>query len=267
MADADALLRQGDVDGARAALVEAVRANPADQSLRMFLFQLLSLNGEWDKARNQLQSLTQLSPQAQMLGVTYNQAIDAEKQRAAVFAGLAELPLLAGEGGWAEGIARSIPLFARGEAQAAEALRDEAFDLSPDMPGTCDPGTGSERRFEWMADADSRFGPTFEVILGGKYGLLPFDTVKLIESQGPQDLRDTIWYPVEIEFRTGHSAAAFLPARYPGSETASDGLERLGRITNWIDQDWGQQGSGQRLWTFSEGDDCGILEFRKIEFD
>ena len=86
MADADALLRQADVDGARAALVEAVRAAPGDQRLRMFLFQLLAIGGEWDKARNQLQSLTQLSSEAQMLSVTYNQVIDAEKEREAVLA-------------------------------------------------------------------------------------------------------------------------------------------------------------------------------------
>lgn len=262
MADADALLRQGDIDGARAALVEAVRANPADQRLRMFLFQLLAISGEWDKARNQLQALVQLSPEAQMLGVTYNQAIDAEKQRAAVFAGTADAPLLAGEGGWAEGVAQALRLFGADKTGEAEALRDAAFDAAPEMPGACD-----GRRFEWIADCDSRFGPTFEVILGGRYGLVPFDAVKLIESTGPEDLRDTIWYPVEIEFANGHSAAAFLPARYPGTESAASGLERLGRVTEWTGRSWGEQGSGQRLWALSDGSDCSILEFRRIEFD
>lgn len=262
MADADVLLRQGDVDGARTALVEAVRAAPADQRLRMFLFQLLAVNGEWDKARNQLQSLTQLSPEAQMLSVTYNQVLDAEKQRDAVFSGAAEAELLMGSDGWAEGIVLALASFARGEAEKAEALRDAAFDAAPEMPGTID-----GNRFEWISDCDSRFGPTLEVILGGRYGLLPFDTIKSITSTGPEDLRDTIWYPVEIEFRNGHTAAAFLPARYPRTEKAASGLERLGRVTEWTDHDWGQQGSGQRLWTFSDGDDCGILEFRKIEFD
>ena len=262
MADADALLRQADVDGARAALVEAVRSAPGDQRLRMFLFQLLAIGGEWDKARNQLQSLTQLSSEAQMLSVTYNQVIDAEKAREAVFAGTADAQLLMGEGGWAEGVAQAMAKFARGESAEGEALRDAAFDQAPEMPGTCD-----GRRFEWVSDCDSRFGPTFEVILGGKYGLLPFDVVKSIESTGPEDLRDTIWYPVEMEFRNGHSAAAILPARYPGSEKAVSGLERLGRVTEWTERDWGQQGSGQRVWTFSDDGDCGILEFRKIEFD
>lgn len=262
MTTADALLRQGDVDAARAALVEAVRAAPDDQRLRMFLFQLLALNGEWDKARNQLQALTQLAPEAQMLSVTYGQAIEAEQQRDAVFAGKADAVLLAGEGGWAEGVAKALAHFARGELDTAQALRDAAFEQAPDTPGSCN-GT----RFDWIADCDSRFGPTFEAIVGGRYGLLPFDTVTSIRSGGPEDLRDVMWYPVEIEFRNGHSAAGFLPARYPGSAAARDGLARLGRLTGWEDQPWGQQGLGQRVWTFSDGDDCGILDLRAIEFD
>ena len=261
MSDADALLRQGDVDGARSALVEAVRAAPSDQRLRMFLFQLLAINGEWDKARSQLQSLVQLSAEAQMLSATYNPVLDAEKQREAVFSGAAEASLLMGEGGWADSIAKALSGFASGDGAAASALRDAAFDSAPDLPGNCD-----GRPFDWMADCDSRFGPTCEAILGGRYGLLPFDTIRSITATGPEDLRDTIWYPVEIEFRSGQSAAAFLLTRYPGSEKADSGAVRLGRVTQWTDHEWGQQGSGQRLWTFSDGEDCGILEFRKIEF-
>lgn len=261
MSDADTLLRDGNLSGARAALVDLVKAKPGDAQARMFLFQLLCVSGEWDKARSQLQSLVQIEAEAQMLGATYNQAIEAEKQRAAIFAGAVDMPLLAGQDGWAEGVAKGISLLARHDVAGATAARDEAFDNAPDMPGTID-----GQAFEWLADADSRFGPTFEAIVGGRYGLIPFDQIVSITSEGPQDLRDTVWYPVQIAFRTGQSAAAFLPVRYPGSETADDDGVRLGRMTNWADHDWGQEGSGQRLWIFSEGEDRGLLELRSLVF-
>lgn len=228
----------------------------------MFLFQLLAVTGEWDKARTQLQSLTQIASEAQMLGVTYNQAIDAEKQRAAVFSGAADMPLLAGEGGWAEGVAKAITLMAQGDAAGGAAMRDLAFDNAPDLTGRFD-GVG----FEWIADADSRFGPTFEIVVGGRYGLVPFDAVKSITAEGPMDLRDTIWYPVEIAFRSGQSAAAFLPARYPGSELSEDDAERLGRVTAWREAPWGETGMGQRLWMLSDGSERGLLDLRSLEFD
>ena len=85
MADADELLRAGDLEGARLALNEAAKRAPSDQSVRMFLFQLLCLMGQWDKAKIQLRTLAGLSPEAQMLAVTYNLAIDAEIVRAKVF--------------------------------------------------------------------------------------------------------------------------------------------------------------------------------------
>lgn len=262
MADADVLLRDGDLAGARAALVETVRARPSDQQARMFLFQLLALAGEWDKARNQLRALAQLSPEAQMLAVTYEQAMDAEKLRAAVFAGVEPMPLLAGKDGWAQGLAHAMTLRARGNEAEAQHARDAAFDAAPDTPGTL-----NGVHFDWVADADSRFGPAFEVILGGRYGLVAFDQVTKISSDGPRDLRDTVWYPVQIAFRSGQSAAAFLPARYPGSEEASDNALRLGRSTAWVERDEESEGVGQHVWTFSDGDDLGLLQLRVIDFD
>lgn len=262
MAQADELLRMGDLGGARAALVDLVRSQPANEQARMFLFQLFAVTGEWDKAKNQLQGLAQLSPEANMLAVAYGQAIEAEKQRSAVYAGATEMQLLAGEGGWAQGIAQGITLIARGETARGVEARDEAFENAPDMPGKV-----NDASFSWLADADSRFGPTCEAIVGGRYGLLPFDQVTRISSQGPQDLRDTVWYPVQIAFRAGHSAAGFLPARYPGSEGSADDGERLGRVTNWQECEWGQQGVGQKLWMFSEGDELGLLEIQNLTFD
>lgn len=262
MADPDALLRSGDIDGARAALVDIVRSRPGDDKARMFLFQLFCVLGEWDKARKQLEVLVQVAENAQMLSVTYNQAIEAEQQRAQVFLGKAEMPVLVGMGGWVEGVARSITMLAQGHGAAAEEARDEAFSAAPDTPGEV-----AGRRFEFVADADMRFGPAFEAIIAGRYGLIPFEAVKAITSDGPQDLRDTVWYPVQIALRSGQSVAAFLPARYPGSEAASSPLVKLARETDWVDQPWGQAGLGQKVWALSDGTDIGLLDLRSISFD
>lgn len=260
MADADDLLRQGDLDGARAALVEVVRSAPSDVKTRMFLFQLLAIAGEWDKAKKQLITLAQMSPEAQMLAVAYGQAIDAEAVRAKVFAGDAAAELLV-DSEWARTVPQAIQAFATGRDADGEAARDAAFDVAPDMAGEVD-GVA----FDWIADADARFGPTFEAIIGGKYGLVPFDTVDTITSEGPKDLRDIVWYPVEILFKSGSSIAAMLPARYPGSEASADTAERLARATGWTDHGWGQAGSGQHIWSLSGGEDRDLLSVRSLKF-
>jgi type VI secretion system protein ImpE len=270
MADPDTLLHEGDLDGARAALVEIVRTRPGDDKARMFLFQLLCVTGEWDKARKQLQALAQVADNAQMLAATYNQAIDAELLRADVFAGKADMPVLVGMGGWIEGVAQAVSLGAKGHmAEAAEA-RDAAFGEAPDTPGTFEGASGAPQSFDWITDADMRFGPTFEAIVAGRYGLVPFDAVVSITSDGPQDLRDTVWYPVQLALKSGQSIAAFLPARYPGTEAVAGAAIRLGRQTDWVDAGEGdaaiQSGIGQRLWSFPDGGDAALLDLRKLTF-
>ncbi len=261
MQNADLCLREGDLKGARAALTEAVRSSPADPAARMFLFQLLCVSGEWERARKQLETLAQLSPEARMLSVVYGQALAAEAVRAEVSAGRATAPILAG-GEWAQGLAAALRHFAEGDGEAAAAARDAALDQAPDTPGEID-GT----RFDWIADADSRFGPCFEAIVGGRYGLVAFDAVERIESEGPRDLRDIVWYPVQVAFRHGTSAAALLPVRYPGTEGSSDDSERLARSTGWQAGPAGETGSGQHLWMLSNEEDRGLLSLRSLTFD
>lgn len=255
---ADEMLRSGDLDGARRALVEAVRTNPGDARTRMFLFSLLAVAQEWDKAQTQLSTLAQLSPEAQMLSVVYGQAIAAERERSAVFAGTTPARQHVGSA-WMDGVIQAIRLDACGDARKAAEARDAALGAAPDTPGALD-GVA----FDWIADGDGRFGPSFEAIVGGQYGLQPFDQVERITSEGPKDLRDLVWYPVQIAFKQGNSIAALLPARYPG--IADDPAERLARATGWIQSDHGPRGTGQHLWALSGGDDRELLSVRSLVF-
>jgi protein involved in temperature-dependent protein secretion len=259
VADADDLLRAGDLAGARAALVESVRRAPGDPRARMFLFQLQCVMGEWDKALVQLRTLAQLAPEAEMLGVAYRQAIEAERVREQVFAGAAQPALLVSSSPWAGDLAAALGLFAQGRADEAQARRDAGLDAAPDTPGEID-GTG----FEWIADADGRFGPTFEAVIAGRWGLVPFDAVASLTSEGARDLRDLVWYPVQLAFKSGQSVAAFLPLRYPATVATGEAELLLARRTAWRDGPAGQEGLGQRLWTLSDGSDVDLLSLRRL---
>lgn len=268
MNDADARWRDEDIDGARAALVARLKAAPADIPTRMFLFQLMALAGDWDKARTQLDTLARLSPAAQMLAVAYGQAIDAERQRAAALAGEGEgegeVPVLARGGDWIDDLAAALTLGARGERAAAIARRDAALDAAPDTAGTLRAaGLDQPVAFDWIADADPRFGPALEAIVGGRWGLLPFDAIETLTSDGPVDLRDTIWFPAEVRLRAGGSIAAMLPARYPGSHAAPDVAQRIGKRTDW---DAAGNGIGQRVLMMSGGEEVGLMAVRRLHF-
>ncbi len=227
----------------------------------MFLFQLLAILGEWDKARRQLDTIAQLSPEASMLATAYGQAIESEGVRATFFSSGGEIHLHGGGSPWMADLAEALSLFATGDAAGGDAARERAFDAAPDTPGTID-GTA----FDWIADADARFGPALEAIIGGRWGLVGFDQIATIKSTGVRDLRDTVWYPVQMMFRNDQSVAAMLPARYPGSEFSDDAMIRLGRSTAWQDGASGETGIGQRLLSLSDGDERGLVGFRDIVF-
>jgi len=221
----------------------------------MFLFQLFCVEGEWDKARRQLRALGELSPESRILVAAYGQAIDGEQARARAFAGDEDAKLLVDAPGWAADLARAAA------GKSADALREAALEACPDAPGEVD-----GRPFEFLFDGDSRFGPMFEAIVAGRWGLVPFAAVEQITTEGPVDLRDLVWLPAEIRLREGRSLAAMLPVRYPGTESETDSALRLAGRTEWREEGRLVCGVGQHIWTTSAGDDVGILSFRKIRF-
>lgn len=261
MADPNELLRIGDLDGARSALVEMVRRKPQDAPTRMFLFQLFAVLGEWDKAKLQLETLAKLSEGAAMLAVAYGQAIEAERSRIRAFLGEIDVHVHVGAGSWIDLLAQSIACHGRKDHAHGNELRDAAFDQAGDSPGEID-GIA----FDWIANADARFGPAFEAIIGGAWGIVPFESVERVESAGVRDLRDIVWYPVQIAFRSGQSVAAMLPARYPGTEISGNAAERLARATGWSDSAAGSLGIGQQLFSLSSGGDVGLLSLRLLKF-
>lgn len=261
MAAVDELFRSGDLSGARAALVDEVKRAPSDQGARIFLFQLLALAGEWDKALNQLKALAQLSPEAQMLSTVYGQAIAAERRRADAWAGRQPFEVLAPSSPWVEQLGQSLNAMTSGRRHEGERLRDEAFDQAGDTPGR----RGNDN-FLWIADIDPRLGPCFEAIVAGRWGLVPFEAVEVVRAEGARDLRDMVWLPVEMRLRSGQSAAALLPVRYPQSEIETEDAVRLGRETRWIEGPHGEVPVGQRVWTFDDGSETGLLAVERLDF-
>src|SRR5512134_3399538 len=93
---AEETLKRGDPVAALLQLQEEVRARPADAKLRVFLFQLLCVLGQWERALKQLDVAATLDPGALAMAQTYREAIRCELVRAEVFKGK-KSPLLFGE--------------------------------------------------------------------------------------------------------------------------------------------------------------------------
>ncbi len=258
MAALDAL-RDGDLDQALAELQQEIRRSPADASLRVFLFQLLTVQGQWDRALVQLNTAAELDPIALAMAQMYREALRCEVFRADVFAGKRS-PLIFGEPpAWIGWLVEALRLTAENRHDAAGELRDRAFEAAPATAGTID-----EQPFEWIADADPRMGPVLEAIVAGRYFWIPVQNINSIRLEPPTDLRDVVWMPAQFTWSNGGDAVGLIPTRYPGSEHSTDPLVRLARKTQWIDAGGGQLGLGQRMLA-TDKDDFPLLDIRQIE--
>lgn len=259
---AEALIKAGDAAGALAALQTAVRSNAGDAKLRVFLFQLLCVQGQWDRALNQLNVCAEMDPAALAMRETYTSAVSCEALRKQVFEGK-KAPMLFGEPQpWLALLIESQLRFGMGELDAASKLRDQAFDQAPTTSGKID-----GQPFTWIADADMRLGPVLEAVINGRYYWVPFCRLSRMKSEAPTDLRDFIWLPANLQFSNGGEVLAMVPVRYPGSESSEDGLVALSRKTIWEEgADGVHRGLGQRMLTTDEGE-FPFLQVREIEFD
>lgn len=261
------LLRDGDLSKTLAELQGRVRKDPSNAKLRTFLFQLLSVDGSWDRALTQLKVVGDLEATSLAMVQTYREALQCEALRTAVFAG-ERSPLLFGEPErWMALLLEALRLSANGAVAQSQAVRAEAFDLAPTSSGTIE-GAGFETQaFAWLADADPRLGPMVEAIINGRYYWLPLNRVQRIDIEAPEDLRDVVWLPAHLTLTTGGETVALLPTRYPGSERAEDPALRLARRTDWVDR--GEDlftGLGQRMFAADTGE-YSIMDVRRIVID
>jgi type VI secretion system protein ImpE len=254
-------LKEGRPAEALQLLTVEVRNNPADAKRRVFLFQLLALLGQWERAQTQLNVTGELDPLNAMMVGAYSEALKGEQVRADVFAGR-RLPVIIGEPEqWLALLLQALKLTAEGHHEQARSLREQAFDQAGAVGGQID-GVP----FEWMADADPRIGPCLEIIVNGGYSWVPFSRLKELKFEAPCDLRDKIWAPVEVTWVNGGKAIGFIPTRYPGSERSEDGDLVLGRKTEWTQLAEGLDiAHGQRMLATNEGE-YPLLDMRLISF-
>ncbi|MEC5386827.1 type VI secretion system accessory protein TagJ [Uliginosibacterium sp. H3] len=260
--EAAQLLKEGDPTGALARLQAEIRSKPADSKLRVFLFQLLSVLGQWDRALTQLNVAADMDASTLAMAQMYREALRCEVLRAQVFAG-SKSPLLFGQPEqWLALLIESNLVAARGDRVAAKSLREQAFDLAPSSTGKLD-----GQPFNWIADADTRLGPVCEAVINGKYYWIPYSRLERLDIEEPEDLRDCVWAPAHFLFTNGGEAVGVIPTRYPGSESSTDGLIQLARKTEWVETHEGEyQGFGQRLLVTDVGE-FALLDVRSLQFD
>lgn len=259
---AEQALKEGDTARALKLLTEQVRAKPQDAKLRIFMFQLLCVLGQWERALNQLSVAAELDANALAMLQTYREAIACETLRLQVFAGQ-KAPMLFGEPEtWTALLIEALLREGRGEPGVARQLREQALEQAPASAGTL-----NGQPFAWIADADTRLGPMLEAVINGRYYWVPFNRLAQIDVEAPEDLRDAVWMPANFRFSNGGEVVGLIPTRYPDTELATGDALALARRTEWRESAPGVfTGLGQRL-IATDTAEVALMDLRSVVID
>jgi type VI secretion system protein ImpE len=260
--DAQQLIAEGKLDAALTALQDQVRKDASNAKYRIFLFQLLAVMGQWNRALTQLNVAAELDAAALPMAQTYREAIQCEALRGEIFAGK-RAPLVFGQPQpWLGLLLEALRLDGEGQYQRAAEARERAFADAPAGGGAI-----NGEPFAWLADADQRLGPVLEAIVNGRYFWIPFQRISRIECDAPADLRDAVWTPARFTWANGAATVGLIPTRYADTRAGADDALLLARRTEWAEQGpLCGYGLGQRLLA-TDGGEYALMDVRSIAFE
>jgi type VI secretion system protein ImpE len=260
--DAQQLISEGQLGAALGALQDSVRKDASNPKYRTFLFQLLCVLGQWNRALTQLNVAAELDAGALPMAQTYREAIQCEALRAEIFAGK-RAPLVFGEPQpWLVLLLEALKLDAGADFDNAANARAQAFDDAPASSGSI-----NGQRFAWLADADQRLGPVIEAIINGRYFWVPIQRISRIEIEAPADLRDAVWMPANFTWANGASTVGLIPTRYNDTVSCTDDALLASRRTEWVEHGaLSGHGLGQRMLATDAGE-YALMDVRLIEID
>lgn len=263
--DAQESLSKGNLEETLAQLQSTVRSEPSNVKHRVFLFQLLAVMGQWDRALTQLNVAGEMDDSTLAMVQTYREALLCESLRAEVFAGKRSPIVFGKPEQWMALLFEALRLTAEGQHVQSQEIRDQAFEMAPVTKGTI--GDTDKQDFNWIADADPRMGPMLEAIINGRYYWVPFHRIRTINIEAPEDMRDMVWMPAYFTWANEGETVGLIPTRYAGSESSDDNQIRTAHKTIWQEVDTDiYQGLGQRMFSTDIGE-YSLMDLRVINLD
>jgi type VI secretion system protein ImpE len=257
------LLDAGRLDEAVQELTQQVRNRPADTRLRVFLFELLCFEGEFDRAGKQLEVIASQGDgmDTELAIQVYRDLIAAEKTRQQVFHNGALPKFLLPPPPYADQYVMLVKKLAKTPREAVSLLA-AAEEQFPAISGQL-----GDRSFSTFRDADDRVAPVLEVFHGANYLWVPIEQIRRLQVSEPKSLRDLIWAHARIETYEESVGDVFVPALYVDTPASRDSQVRLGRLTEWqaVD-DQLVYGAGPRVFLV-DNEETSLLELRDVRFE
>jgi type VI secretion system protein ImpE len=244
------LLKSASLTEMLADVIATIKAKPTDTDARELLFKLYCIDGAWQKALLQLETLTQLLPEFTKQAELYKNLVLSEKMRDEVLAGKRSPGTLGNDlPDWVALLQQANQFQHDGDQQQGDALREQALLQAQESSGES-PLMG---HFTWIADSDGRIGPVCEFISAGGYRWVPFADIQSLSVSKPKNITDLIWALAQVKVND-KVWYGYVPARYPLTPEA-DNETKLGLKTEWHQPtDSLYIGAGRKMFITDQGE-------------
>jgi type VI secretion system protein ImpE len=251
--------RDGRLDDAIAAQIEAVKSAPTDLGKRTFLFELYAFAGDLERAERQLKAIESQSTEHSLATGAFRQCLEAEQTRRKVFAGEGEPEYIGEPPANVRYRAEALRLINEDRLEEARAKLADAAAQEADVIGSAN---GAD--FHSFRDADDLLAPLIEFYDGPMYCWVPLSQVRSFTLTPPKTPRDLLWNVCELTLNDDTVRSGVMPVLYANSHVSDDDVIRLGRQTDWVGFEGGPA-FGQGMRTFLvDGEERGMLELKDV---
>ncbi|MFP8968218.1 type VI secretion system accessory protein TagJ [Pokkaliibacter sp. CJK22405] len=225
MSDIKTLLAQGEIAAAIEQLKNALRDDPRNLSARGSYIELLCIDGQLEKADQQLDMMVRQDPETAAGASNLRRLIHAAQARLDFYNGGDTSSLLGEADAEVETLLKLRVALVKEEAEVAElaaALEEQR--------NTC-PLLINGEAAEDVRDLDDSLCGFLELLgTDGKFYFIKWADVIHLDIKPATSLVEHIWRPAVIQTTAGADGDVFIPMTYAGSNTPH---QKLGRETDW----------------------------------
>ena len=258
------LFQAGKLADAVQVATDGVRNNPVDVAARSMLCEMLCFSGDLERADKQLEAAMQIDADSAVGVSLIRHLIRSETSRREVFE-QGRVPEFLTQPTAAQQLRLKalVALIAKDGNAVAQYIA-EAEELENEVSGKCD-----GKPFSGMRDLDDLLGPNVEIFTAtGQYYWLAAEQILSLEFSAIEYLTNMLWRSAQVITVGDVTGRVHVPALYHDSHSSSDDRIRIGRATDWVqeNEDGPAFGRGQREWLLGE-DVVAITQVTEITFD
>ena len=173
--NAHELYKAGKLKDAIDAQLQEVKAKPADQTKRIFLFELLAFSGDIERAKKHIELIEYPEMELMAAVTSYRKLLDSEEMRRKTFKNGEPPRFFDAQPDHVHLRIEAINKLRSGEKAEAGKLIAKANELTPTFTGKL-----NDKPFTAFRDWDDVLAGVLEVFAQGQYYWVPFDQVELV---------------------------------------------------------------------------------------